>query len=151
MNATPAVDRDGLAMRVGPRQRTEVIGASGPPRLRRPSATLGGTLQVTFIGGFDPDCMNVIFLDAPSVAGEFDVNAFPPPPEDHQALVVYFGNQVRFAISPPSDYNRDGILNSQDLFDFLTAFFQEEADFNGDGVTNSQDFFDFLTDFFEGC
>jgi len=51
----------------------------------------------------------------------------------------------------PCDFNRDGLLNSQDFFDFLANFFQNEADFNGDGVTNSQDFFDFLACFFAGC
>jgi hypothetical protein len=57
--------------------------------------------------------------------------------------------------TPPctADFNNDEIVNSQDFFDFLTAFFATapEADFNNDKVINSQDFFDFLTAFFEGC
>lgn len=53
----------------------------------------------------------------------------------------------------PADFNEDGLANSQDYFDFLTAFFAQapEADFNDDGVINSQDYFDFLTAFFAGC
>ncbi len=56
---------------------------------------------------------------------------------------------------PPcaADFNHDGLVNSQDFFDFLSAFFANApaADFNHSGVVNSQDFFDFLTAFFAGC
>jgi hypothetical protein len=53
----------------------------------------------------------------------------------------------------PADFNRDGMVNSQDYFDFLVAFFASDptADFNNDGMINSQDYFDFLTAFFAGC
>ncbi len=53
--------------------------------------------------------------------------------------------------SCPCDFNCDGVLNSQDFFDFVAAFFETSprADFNFDAVINSQDFFDYLGCFFQ--
>jgi len=82
------------------------------------------------------------------------------------AAGAWVGFLVR--LDPPrcvADFNNDHFVNSQDFFDFLTAFFITPtcpqpcpnpelgcpADFNHDCIVNSNDFFDFLTAFFAGC
>jgi hypothetical protein len=61
-------------------------------------------------------------------------------------------NSAQLAVCA-ADFNCDGLANSQDFFDFVTAFFAAtpDADFNRDGVINSQDFFDYVSAFFAGC
>jgi len=60
---------------------------------------------------------------------------------------------VRGCESCRADFNSDGFADSQDLFDFLAAFFDlaPPGDFNDDSFINSQDLFDFLGAFFAGC
>lgn len=53
---------------------------------------------------------------------------------------------------PAGDFNYDGALTVQDLFDFLAAYFANApgADWNADGVPTVQDIFDFLAAYFGG-
>lgn len=51
----------------------------------------------------------------------------------------------------PGDFNRDGQTSVQDLFDFLSGYFQGAGDFNLSGATSVQDIFDFLAAWFSGC
>ena len=52
-----------------------------------------------------------------------------------------------------ADFNGDGHVTVQDIFDFLTAWFanQPSADFNHSGSVTVQDIFDFLAAWFAGC
>jgi hypothetical protein len=56
--------------------------------------------------------------------------------------------QVCFA-----DFNGDGAVSVQDIFDFLAAYFSNDslADFNHSGSVTVQDIFDYLAAYFEGC
>lgn len=48
------------------------------------------------------------------------------------------------------DFNLDGAVSVQDIFDFLASYFGggSNGDWNGDGATSVQDIFDFLADYF---
>ena len=52
-----------------------------------------------------------------------------------------------------ADFNGSGAVTVQDIFDFLSAYFGNEAsaDFNRSGAISVQDIFDFLAAYFIGC
>ena len=79
--------------------------------------------------------------------------AGPPPPgmtSGALGLVGGFWPGLRLC---PADFNEDGHVTVQDIFDFLAAWFARlpDADFNRDGVVSVQDIFDFLAAWFKGC
>ena len=99
------------------------------PRIGEENAPLG-----LYVKGFGIDAEGEIYLLASTVLGPAGT-----------------GGRIFHVAKCPSDWSGEGLINSQDFFDFLTDFFKSNADFNADGVTNSQDFFDFLDLFFAGC
>jgi hypothetical protein len=52
-----------------------------------------------------------------------------------------------------SDFNQNGVVEVQDIFDFLNAWFASDprCDINGSGTVEVQDIFDFLNAWFAGC
>ena len=52
-----------------------------------------------------------------------------------------------------ADFNSDAVINSQDFFDFLSAYFAglPAADVDGSGTVDSQDVFAYLEAFFGEC
>lgn len=50
-----------------------------------------------------------------------------------------------------SDWNGDGVVAVQDVFDLLADYFAGRGDYNLNGATSVQDIFDFLEDYFGGA
>jgi len=72
------------------------------------------------------------------------------------ATITVTGTLVSTATLPPAcpaDFNGEGGLSVQDIFDFLAAYFANDplANFNGVGGITVQDIFDFLAAYFAGC
>lgn len=63
---------------------------------------------------------------------------------DHRFLLLTIEPTPRR--NPAGDFNGDGQVTEQDIFDFLAAYFagSTAADMNGDRVLSQQDIFDFL-------
>jgi hypothetical protein len=112
--------------------------------------TVDGLLIVTIdLGTVTLSGENIFF-------GNADVNASSSTDVNDFALLFTLIDNIVVTGPCPCDFNTDGALNSQDFFDFLVAFFAQDAsaDFNNDTLVNSQDFFDFLGCFFsppKGC
>jgi len=55
----------------------------------------------------------------------------------------------------PSDFDRSGIVNPDDLSDYIACYFTfppcDDADFNADGTADPDDLSDFIAAFFAGC
>jgi len=83
-----------------------------------------------------------LFSD-PTAAG----NAGSPDQAFNVALVIMPGDAHN-----PADFNGDGVVNPDDLSDYINCFFNEPpcpgADFNGDGLVNPDDLSDFINAFF---
>ncbi len=88
---------------------------------------------------------------SPADAGAFDVVIT-------NACGTTTSAAAQVTVSPPpcpADFNADGVLNSDDLSDFITGYFDTppdpRCDFNTDGVINADDLGDFITAYFNGC
>jgi hypothetical protein len=90
------------------------------------------------------------FLSPTRSVGTFELRAIVGGSTDIAGI-----DTIRVLARPtcPADFNQDGVLSSQDFFDYLNEFFagRPAADFNADGVVTSQDFFDYMSAFFGGC
>lgn len=99
-------------------------------------------------------------------SGSLQAPGRPPEPVScgHQALVlVTLEPRIpgvvltacsghNYAPACPSDFNRDGVVDPDDLSDFIACFFGQPpcpgADFNGDGTPDPDDLSDFIAAYF---
>jgi YVTN family beta-propeller protein len=110
------------------------------------SAEVSPDGQTVYVAAFTNDVVYAVNASTGAVTGTIPVG-------------LGNGGPVRVRIAPAveapciADFNHNNAVDSQDFFDFLSAFFASDpsADVNADHVVNSQDFFDFLTAFFQGC
>jgi hypothetical protein len=113
------------------------------------------TFKVWPVDAPEPGSPQLILADSsphPYSRGLFGVGVAHPVPGGASRLTACF-DDLTFVPACSADFNLDGVPDSQDFFDFITALFDLDprADFNRDGTLTSQDFFDFLTAFFAGC
>jgi len=60
-------------------------------------------------------------------------------------------DNVTVPVTCRCDWNGNGVLEIQDVFDFLNDWFASDGEFNGDGVLSVADVFDMLNCWFAGC
>lgn len=117
--------------------------------------TMAGTMHVAGVDGWAPECVLLDCVHADSLAGAFDTLDLPVPPAGHQSFLNFKadGQTIRFAISPESDWNQDGVLDTLDFLVFLNDWVADDprADFNGDGRIDTLDFLAFLNSWTNGC
>jgi len=77
---------------------------------------------------------------------------------DNRGATASDGVQITINPAPPAcaaDFNADGVINPDDLADFIGCYFGQptcpQADFNADGEVNPDDLADFIGAYFAGC
>ncbi|MCB1246270.1 MAG: hypothetical protein KDB69_03275 [Acidimicrobiia bacterium] len=115
------------------------------------TATLGGTLNVTLVNGFNPTDGEFVIVQGGTVTGTFAVENLPLG-----FSIAYEAGRVVVSIGDSSciaDFNNDGFVDFFDVVAFLAVFNDgtPEADLNNDGVIDFFDVVAFLNEFTIGC
>ncbi len=114
------------------------------------TATLGGTLNVSLVNGYNPTSGQFVLVDAGSISGTFTITNLPA-----NTTLSYTGTQVILTVDNVcvADFNGDGTVNTSDVLAFLNAWTSGDpsADIDGDGNINTIDFLMFLNLWTAGC
>lgn len=119
------------------------------------NANVDGALAVVFAPGYAPfPGVRHAIVTAPNVSGQFATINGVRVPVGRTLVQENNSNRIDVRLGATLDFNGDGLVNIDDLSDFITAFFEVppdgNADFNGDGFANVDDLTDFITAFFGG-
>lgn len=129
--------------------RIAIIAAS-PTTPAQIVAVEGGVVQ-TQQGALSLSTVRMGTTQALSEAGEiiFAAAINSATPNDEAVIKV----QLAGAPECPADFDRSGVVNTADIFTFLSAWFAQSmtADFDGSGTVAVPDIFAFLSVWFEGC
>ncbi|MFZ4574915.1 MAG: GC-type dockerin domain-anchored protein [Phycisphaerales bacterium] len=135
---------------LGGKLRGQVGSSSGFDRLAvTGTARLGGTLFYQRAPGYLPAGREeFIILTAGSISGEFDVLDLPLG-----WGVEYTPTTVVLVAVCPSDFNRDGSVDGDDVIGFFASWDAGEsaADFNRDGSVDGDDVIGFFGEWDSGC
>ncbi len=116
-------------------------------------ATIGGVAHHQWITGGSN------YLSQSELGAHFGLGAAPEVqqlrvewPDGTLTLRWHFAAGRAITISScPGDWNADGTLSVQDIFDYLNEWFAGGGNQGGTGQTTVQDIFDFLNGWFSGC
>ncbi|MCB9845417.1 MAG: hypothetical protein H6811_05475 [Phycisphaeraceae bacterium] len=116
-------------------------------------ASLGGTLDIALIGGFEPGVGDeVVVMTFATGEGTFDLVRSPLLSDGRRLRAVYDATSVRLVSTCGADLDGDGAADASDFFLYLDAFAVGDplADVTGDGEIDSEDFFSYLDSFAQG-
>ncbi len=75
-----------------------------------------------------------------------------------RSAIVDLGQPLAFTVDDnlcPADFNHDGVLDPDDLADFIACYFASppcaQADVNGDSIVDPDDLADYIAAYFAGC
>jgi len=110
------------------------------------TSTVGGTLSLVVIGGYDPalgDAADILVADG-GLAGTFDAVTGVSVDAGRSLAVTYLTDRVRVTAARPADANLDGAVNFSDFLLLQAAFGGKgtwaDGDFNGSGGIDFSDF-----------
>jgi len=102
----------------------------------------------------DPACQTQSLLSRIGCDGETYFYEFTLTVTDAAGLSTTVASRVYPNCCRP-DFNNDGLVDPDDLADYITAFFtvppSPATDFNRSGTIDPDDFADFIAAFFQGC